>query len=214
MQEVETIKVIYKKIQNQLFYMIPEKWDKIYLYASIAQSLGNFKTGEMFFYYFPKGILKKKPINSYEIPSRFNLDENQYIKSAIKLYDLIKELKEEFNKLRRKSWTNITIKIEGVKFTVEFNYDEVPILKEQVEKKHILWAYNNLKIPVETLSKEQRNLLITELEKNIVPNKSIYSDTIYYNPIKYMVKYQKEQPKPIEDMQNCEVKTQILSLGV
>ncbi len=214
MQEAETIKAIYKKIQTQLFYMIPEKWDRIYLYASVLQNLGNFKTGEMFFYYFPKGILKKNPINSYEIPARFNLDESQYIKSAIKLYDLIKELKEEFNKLRRKSWTNITIKIEGIKFIVEFNYDELPVLKDQLETKHILWAYNNLKIPVESLSKKQKNLLITELQKNNIPNKTIYSDTIYYNPIKYMVKYQKEQIEPIEDMQNYEVKTQILSISV
>ena len=215
MQEAETtIKAIYKKIQTQLFYMIPEKWDRIYLYASVLQNLGNFKTGEMFFYYFPKGILKKNPINSYEIPARFNLDENQYLKSAIKLYNLIKELKEEFNKLRRRPWTNITIKIEGQKFIVEFNYDDLPILKDQVETKHILWAYNNLKTPVETLSKKQRNLLITELEKNTIPDRAIYSDTIYYNPIKYMVKYQKEQIEPIEDIQNYEVKTQILSISV
>ena len=214
MQETETIKAIYKKIQNQLFYMIPEKWDRIYLYASVVQNFGNFKTGEMFFYYFPKGILKKNPINSYEIPTKFNLDENEYLKLAIKLYDLIKELKEEFNKLHRRPWTNITIKIEGLKFAVELNYDKLPILKEQVEAKHILWAYNNLKIPLESLSKKQKNLLVTELEKNTIPDRAIYSDTIYYNPIKYMVKYQKEQIEQIEDMQNYQIKTQILSIGV
>ena len=52
------------------------------------------KTGELFFYYIPKGIFRKKPINVYEIPSKFNLDENQYLKLVQILYEKIKKLKE------------------------------------------------------------------------------------------------------------------------
>ena len=37
----------------------PEKWEEIYLYASVIQQMLNLETGELFFYYYPKGILKK-----------------------------------------------------------------------------------------------------------------------------------------------------------
>ena len=43
--------------------MIPEKWDKIYLYASITNQINNLQTGELYFYYYPKGILKKNHVN-------------------------------------------------------------------------------------------------------------------------------------------------------
>ena len=39
----ENVKALYSKIQTQLFYMIPEKWNKIYLYASLFKDL-NYQT--------------------------------------------------------------------------------------------------------------------------------------------------------------------------
>ena len=92
------LRSIYSNIQTQLFYMIPEKWDRIYLYASILEKVNNLETGEMFFYYYPKGILKKNPINVYEVPSKFNIDESAYMKLVDKLYDTIKILRQEFEK--------------------------------------------------------------------------------------------------------------------
>ena len=53
------MKKIYSEIQTKIFYMVPEKWEKIYLYASVIENLNYIETGEMFFYYFPKGILRK-----------------------------------------------------------------------------------------------------------------------------------------------------------
>lgn len=82
MLNTSKLRSIYSKIQTQLFYMIPEKWDKIYLYASIIEKANNIQTGEMFFYYYPKGLLKKNPINVYEIPSKFNIDEKAYIRTC------------------------------------------------------------------------------------------------------------------------------------
>lgn len=81
--------------------MIPEKWDRIYLYASVYEHLGKLETGEMFFYYFPKGLLKRNPINTYEIPTKFHLEEEAYLKLTNQLYDAIKELKKEMQKMRR-----------------------------------------------------------------------------------------------------------------
>ena len=56
-------KIIYSEIQKKLFYIIPEKWESIYLYASIMDVPNKRPVGEMYFYYFPKGIIKKKPVN-------------------------------------------------------------------------------------------------------------------------------------------------------
>ena len=78
MLSTNKLRTIYAKIQKQLFYMIPEKWEKICLYASIMEQVNNLQTGEMFFYYYPTGLLKKNPINVYEITNKFNIDEKEY----------------------------------------------------------------------------------------------------------------------------------------
>ena len=117
------IKNIYSNIQEQLFFMIPEKWEKVYLYASIMELIDGRETGEMFFYYYPKGILKKKPINVYEIPNRFDIDENAFMKLVNKLYETIKSLRNEFKNESFKLWSNVTISIANLKFTVEYSYE-------------------------------------------------------------------------------------------
>ena len=68
-RQTKKIKEIYENIQKKLFYMIPEKWENLYLYASIIDKPKEQSTGELFFYYVPKSILKKNPVNVYEIPS-------------------------------------------------------------------------------------------------------------------------------------------------
>ena len=69
------VEKLYKEIQTALFRLIPEKWESLYLYASVIKG-----RGEMFFYYFPKGILKKNPVNVYEVPNKFTLNEEEYIR--------------------------------------------------------------------------------------------------------------------------------------
>ena len=88
LNHTKKIKEIYEEIQKRLFYMIPEKWDKLYLYSSVIDKSKNEKTGELFFYYIPKGILKKRPINVYEIPNKFNIDETQYLKLVELLFEI------------------------------------------------------------------------------------------------------------------------------
>ena len=80
LKHTKKIKEMYEDIQRRIFYMIPEKWDKMYLYASVSDLIDGHKTGELFFYYIPKGIFKKNPVNVYEIPQKFNLDEKEYLK--------------------------------------------------------------------------------------------------------------------------------------
>ena len=91
MPKGETIKDLYSEIRKCLFYMIPEKWESIYLYASVIQRDNGEETGEMFFYYFPKSIIKRNPINVYQIPQKFNLNEEEYIKDGENTTSLLKE---------------------------------------------------------------------------------------------------------------------------
>ena len=81
-------RVIFDDIQKKLFYMIPEKWDAIYLYASIVEEPLRKPVGEMYFYYLPKGILKRKPVNVYQIPGMFNIDEESYNQAISKVKNI------------------------------------------------------------------------------------------------------------------------------
>ena len=125
LNHTKKIKEMYEDIQRRLYYMIPEKWEKLYLYSSVIDMPNGDKKGELYFYYIPKGILKKKPVNVYEIPNKFNLDESDYLKLVGILYTKIKKLREEFRKSETGGlWSNITMSIENNRFKVEYNYED------------------------------------------------------------------------------------------
>lgn len=188
------VKQVYASIQKQLFYLIPEKWDRIYLYASITQQMLNLETGELFFYYFPKGILRKNPVNVYEIPSRFSLNEEEYVQLVEKLYHTIRQLREIYKKKQEKLWSNITIKIEGLKFEVEFHYDDLVQSMYSSDERHLIWKYCYLNIPLESFTKKDKKLIEKYLEQHVVDTDiEIYSESIYKRPIKNLIDYNKEQ---------------------
>ena len=160
MLSTNKLRAIYAKIQKQLFYMIPEKWEKICLYASIIEQVNNLQTGEMFFYYYPTGLLKKNPINVYEIPNKFNIEEKEYMKLVEKLYAIISELREAFKESKEeKMWTNLTITIENLKFNVEYSYEDLIGSKYTSYDRHIIWKCKYLDLPLERLSKKDRKML-------------------------------------------------------
>lgn len=189
------VKKIYASLQKQLFYLIPEKWDKIFLYASVIEQMLNLETGELFFYYYPKGILKKNPVNVYEIPSRFNLNEEEYIKLVEKLYDTIKQLREVYKKQGAKLWSNITIKLIGLKFEIEFNYENLTYSKYSGTERHIIWKYKNLELPLESFNRKDRKLISNYLEEFVVDinQTETYTESIYKRPIKNLIDYNKEK---------------------
>lgn len=195
MLSTSKLRAIYSKIQKQLFYMIPEKWDKIYLYASIVEKENNMQTGEMFFYYFPKGILKRNPINVYEIPYIYNIEEETYNILTSKLYETIKELRREFEKEGLKLWSNLTISIANLKFNVEYNYENLNTSKYTNEERHIIWNYKYLNIPIEKLSKKDRKILEDYLMEEKFLNKEVitYSEGIYNFKVHNIIEYNREE---------------------
>ena len=189
------IKGIYEDIQKMLFYLIPEKWDKLFLYSSVIDKPNGEKTGELYFYYIPKGILKKKPVNVYEIPNRFNLDEEEYLKLIKVVFNKIKQLREEFRKTERNEiWSNMTITIQNSKFKVEYNYDDLEDSNFTNYERHIIWRYNYLGIGEAQLNKKDKEILNRYLNgAKTLSRKEVYEAGIYINNIKNIVDYNTEE---------------------
>ena len=155
----EVIK-LYKKIYTSILNLIPEKWEKICLYASSMQNI----KGEMFFYYFPKKIIKAKPINCYEVPSKFGIDEFTYNEELYRLYNEIKELKNSLNI----NWTNLTITVDKKVFTVQFYFNNLEKSKYTDEDRHIIWQYKYLNLPKDSFNKKNQLLIDTYKEESTI----------------------------------------------
>lgn len=163
LNNTKKIKELYEEIQKKIFYIVPGKWDELYLYASIIDRLGKVQTGEMYFYFMPKGILKRKYINVYEVPNKYDIEEDEYLKLVQLLYDKIKELREEFANTDQKVWSNITISIKNNQFKIEYNYDNILGGEEAYYEHHIYWRYKYLHI--EPRSKKEKQALENYLGK-------------------------------------------------
>ena len=147
----DKIQSLYKEIQTLLIKLVPDNWKSICLYASVLEG----KNGEMYFYYFPKRIIKANPINCYEIAEKYGIDEEIYNKNLRKLYEYIKELK----KVENNKWTNITIVMDLNFFTIEYHYNDLINSKYNDEQRRIIWRYKYLGIPLESLNLTNRLLV-------------------------------------------------------
>ena len=213
MKVTPKMKKIYADIQNHLFCMIPERFESIYLYASIIEQVHGMPIGEMFFYYFPKGILKKRPINVYEIPNKFNIEDETYSKIINELYKLIKQLREEFIETAQVPWTNLTIKIENFKFFVEYYYDDLTMSPYSNYERHILWRYKYLKEDSNTYNKKEKELIQKYLQENkLVEKKETYQEAIYNNRHKQKLDYETEDHANEENLDGKKEKNQILNV--
>lgn len=185
----------YKEIQNILYKLIPEKWDSLYLYASIGNK------NEMYFYYFPKKTLfKPKPINCYEIATKFGINENQYNIVLNELYCKIKKL----HNLAIRKWTNITISIVNCLFTIEYNYMNLQNSYYTEEQRRVFWEYKYLHTPIERMSKDNRQIL-EKFFQEYKKTTSVYTEGIY-------IKSKKQEPaenKGIQEETNV-IRNQIL----
>ena len=187
-------KLIYSEIQKKLFYIIPEKWESIFLYASIIDVPRGRPKGEMYFYYFPKGIIKKKPVNCYEIPSLFDIDEEEYSKFITDLYYTIKSLRDSLIKHKRKVWSNIIISIEDFQFKIEFGYENLNTLPFDSYERHIIWRYKYIDKDIELYPKKDRKIIEKYLEyvkENGMLKKEKYVEGIYKLPLKNIIDYEK-----------------------
>ena len=191
---------------------IPEKWDKLYLYSSVIDKPNGEKKGELYFYYIPKGLLKKKPVNVYEIPNKFNLDESDYLKLVSILYGKIKLLREEFRKSETGTlWSNITISIENFKFKVEYNYEDLENSDFNSYERHIVWRYKYLGIGEEQINKKDKEILRRYiLGPKIITRKETYETGIYIRDVENKIAYNTDETENTtidSDLKKKEIET-------
>lgn len=225
MENKTNLKNIYSEIREILFKMIPEKWDSIYLYASIIENENHRENGEMFFFYYPKGIIKKNPVNVYEVPAKFNINEQEYMILATRLYEIIKLLRHECMQIDKEKWTNITISIENVEFLAQYNFDNLTDPTYTDADRRMIWKYKYLDYPIEKMNKEERNTLkkYLEEEEQGQHKTTMYSETFYQKHIHNDIQYDDEQIKENENRiniseeniseQSNQIKSQILKLN-
>ena len=159
MQSNTIIEKLYFEIRKSIFNMIPEKCDEVYLYATVLVDDENEESGEMFFFYYPKGIIRKRPVNVYEIPSRFNIEEKEYMKMAEKLYELLKQLRKQCKIYYGIDWSNVTISIKNVEFKAEYNCDDLINSFYSDKDRKLIWQYKYLDYPIEKISKSNKEIL-------------------------------------------------------
>lgn len=148
----------------------------------------------MYFYYFPKGIIKRKAVNCYEIPNAFNIDEYEYSRLITELYNVIKKLRNEWYKKTKKKWTNITISIENFQFKIEYDYQDLNMSDFDSYERHIIWRYLYLKPDLQLLGKKEKNIIDKYLQllgTIKFPKKDIYLEGIYAQQVKNIVDYEK-----------------------
>ena len=184
------IRSLHKEIQKNIIVMLPEKYKKVCLYASVldGKSLSN---GEMFFYYFPSGILKKNPINVYEIPKIFDVEEEQYIKLERVLYESIKKLKRYCVTVEQNLWSNLTIIMEETKYHVEYNYDDLMNSEFDNYSRHLIWRYKYLDMPIESYTKKEREVIERYFDSYEYRNSEtvVYEENIYEKQISKVTIY-------------------------
>ena len=169
------------------------------------------KHGELFFYYIPKGIFRKKPVNVYEIPSKFNLDENQYLRLVQLLYEKIKKLRKEFQKSERgEIWTNLTMSIHDLKFKVEYDYTDLNNSIFNSYERHVIWRYENLGIGEEQVSKQDKEILKRyKLGARTLLKKEHYDAGIYIRDVENIVAYSTENYVESHDTEKVEEKSKV-----
>lgn len=202
LRHTKKIKDKYEDIQKRLFFMIPEKWENLYLYASVIDKPREESTGELFFYYVPKSILKKNPVNVYEIPSKFNIDENDYGKLVELLYAEIKALRQEFKATGQELWSNLTILIKGTRFAIEYGYEDLNNDGLTSYERHIIWRYKYLGLSIDYANKEEKEVLkkyVIDKELNGQGKKEYYNDGIYVKEVNNVVDYQSSDHESIEN---------------
>lgn len=186
-------KEFYMKIQDNLFEMIPESWKTVFLHTSFIDIKNQIPKGEFFVYYIPKGILKRKPVNCYEVPSLFDIDEEDYSRLIMSLYNTIKLLRDNYTKFRKAKFTTIDIICSNKKFVVKYGFEDLLNSEYSADERHLIWRYENLNIDLASLNKNDRKVLeyyIQEARVSLPKKQEIVETEIYERPAKASIDYE------------------------
>ncbi|MDP4181970.1 MAG: DUF600 family protein [Bacillota bacterium] len=158
--DTRKIEEIYQKIADTVNDMIPDKWNKLYLYAEVSKDSGCV-------YFDFESATKQKFIYSLDIPEIYNIDENEFNKLERGLLNLFESLHTEFEKKTPQTWTNLTMYLDNFgKFKMDYSYDEVSFTPHE---QRVIWKYKVLGIyPTNERSKKIVDDYIKNYENNHV----------------------------------------------
>jgi uncharacterized protein (TIGR01741 family) len=125
--ETKMMEQIYQQIANILVNIVPEEWEKFFLYAEFREG---YK--KVFFYYYTQS--RKKPVYSLDITEIFNISEDDFDELENELYNCFTRLWEEFREQEQELWTNLTFMLERTgKMKINYGYEDISELSP-VEK--------------------------------------------------------------------------------
>lgn len=117
--ETQKMEQIYQEIASALVNIIPEDWNKIYLYAEFREG---YK--KVFFYYYPE--TQAKPVYSLDITELFDIEEDEFDELESELYNCFSRLREEFKEQNQEQWTNLTYILDNTgKMNINYGYEDI-----------------------------------------------------------------------------------------
>lgn len=150
---------LYQQAANLVNEMIPEPWDKIYLYTEVSED-----SRQVYFYYYPEG--QEIPIYSLDITDKYEINEDKFNELDDLLYDCFTELWEEFKRNKQEVWTNLTFILDNTgKFKIEFGYEDLS--EADLYESKVIWKYKYLGLRTKG---ERANKIIENYIQNLNDN--------------------------------------------
>lgn len=110
---------IYQQIAKTIVDMIPEIWEKVYLYGEVTEGVS-----QLYFFYYPTN--NSSPVYFLNIPELFGISESVFDELKDQLFDYLEKLWNEFNKNDQEPWTNLTFILDSSgKFKIDFDYEDL-----------------------------------------------------------------------------------------
>lgn len=109
----------YQQIAQLVNDMIPEEWERVYIYGEMEKD-----GGTNFFYYDPKK--GKEPVYSLDIPDLFEINEDEYEERDDQLYSALEDLWNEFKDSEQEPWSTFIMTFDtSGKFDVKHGYEDL-----------------------------------------------------------------------------------------
>lgn len=108
----------FELIATKIQEILPADWEKVVFYAEVTES-----SYEMFYYVYVPDC--ETPLQCYDIPDLYEVDEEQIDEVFGDLYTPLLEEQLDFEKQGKDKWTSYTFVLESNgKFSVNYDYSE------------------------------------------------------------------------------------------